>query len=359
MPVKKGEKPNKQEPTIYEIAKISGVSASTVSRVINNYPYVQKETRAKVLKALSDNNYVQNDTARSLVTQASKMVGILIADVRTTHHTEGVYYIEHELSRHGYSSIIYNTGSDPTTQAKYIQTLSQRRVDAVVLMGSVYQNDTVQNAIMVYLPNTPVAICNGYLDGKNIYGVISDEKTGVSDAIRLLVSKGRKHFAFVTNHYTPSNYTKLDGFNLGLKLYAPGAVSIDAASSTGAGRKISGYTSVVIEAGDDVAQIQAATTQLVKSHPYIDAIIFADDFVALAGLHALVEMGMKVPQQVSVIGLNNSRYASISNPALTSIDNMLYDTSLIAVRNLLEVLRGEHVNHKISIGTVIVERSTT
>lgn len=342
MPVKKGERPLKQEPTIYEIAKITGVSASTVSRVINNYPYVQKETRAKVLKALSENNYVQNDTARSLVTQASKMVGILIADVRTTHHTEGVYYIEHELSRHGYSSIIYNTGSDPDTQAKYLQTLSQRRVDAVVLMGSVYQNDSVQNAIMVYLPNTPVAICNGYLDGKNIYGVISDEKTGVSDAIKLLVSKGKKHFAFVTNHYTPSNYTKLDGFNLGLKLYAPA----DA-------------TSVVLEAGDDVSQIQDATAALVRSTPHLDAIIFADDFVALAGLHALVEMRVQIPSQIAVIGLNNSRYASISNPALTSIDNMLYDTSLIAVRNLLEVLKGEHVNHKISIGTVIVERSTT
>lgn len=339
MPVKKEDK---QEPTIYEIAEATGVSASTVSRVINNYPYVQKETRAKVLKALTEYNYVQNDAARSLVTQESKMVGILIADVRTTHHTEGIYYIEHELSRHGYSAIIYNTGADPDTQAKYIQTLSQRRVDAVVLMGSVYQNSSVQNAIMIYMPNTPVAICNGYLDGKNIYGVISDEKTGVSDAIKLLTSKGRKHFAFVTNHYTPSNYTKLEGFNLGLKLYA----SKDA-------------TSVVIEAGDEVAQIQDATTALVQSNPNLDAIVFADDFVALAGLHALVELGIKIPEQISVIGLNNSRYASISNPALSSIDNMLYDTSLIAVRNLLEVLKGEHVNHKISIGTVIVERSTT
>lgn len=342
--VKKGDKPIKQEPTIYEIAKITGVSASTVSRVINNYPYVQKETRAKVLKALSENNYVQNDTARSLVTQASKLVGILIADVRTTHHTDGVYYIEHELSRYGYSTIIYNTGTDPDTQAKYLQTLSQRRVDAVVLMGSVYQNNSVQNAIMVYLPNTPVAICNGYLDGKNIYGVISDEKTGVADAVKLLVSKGRKHFAFITDHYTPSNYMKLDGFNLGLKLYAQDPVT---------------YTSVVVEAGDDVSQIQDATTKLVQSNPNIDAIIFADDFVALAGLHALVELGIKIPQEISVIGLNNSRYASISNPALTSIDNMLYDTSLIAVRNLLEVLKGERVNHKISISTVIVERSTT
>lgn len=332
---------SKQDMTIYEIARLTGVSASTVSRVINNYPYVNKETRAKVLKALSDNNYIQNDTARSLVTQASKMVGILIADVRTTHHTDGVYYIEHELSQNGYSAIIYNTGSDPETQAKYIQTLSQRRVDAVVLMGSVYQNDSVQNAIMVYLPNTPVAICNGYLDGRNIYSVMSDERNGVADAVKLLAGKGHRNFAFITNHYTPSNYEKLDGYRMGIRLYADGAGSQE------------------IESGDEVSQIQKATANLMQEHPETTAIVFADDFIALAGLHALVELGVRIPERVAVVGLNNSRYAEISNPALTSIDNMLYDTSLIAVRNLLEVLRGGRVNHRMTIGSVVVERSTT
>ncbi|MBQ6124577.1 MAG: LacI family DNA-binding transcriptional regulator, partial [Spirochaetales bacterium] len=77
-----------QDSTIYDIAEKAGVSASTVSRVINNYPYVNKETRAKVLKVISESNYIKNDSARSLATQSTKMAGILIADVRTTHHTE-------------------------------------------------------------------------------------------------------------------------------------------------------------------------------------------------------------------------------------------------------------------------------
>ncbi len=342
MAEKKETVEKKQDPTIYEIAKIAGVSASTVSRVINNYPYVRKETRAKILKVLSERNYIQNDTARSLVTRASKMVGILIADIRTTHHTDGVYYIEQELSKNGYTSIIYNTGSDPEVQAKYIQTLSQRRVDAVVLMGSIYQNDNVQNAIMIYLPNTPVTICNGFMEGANIYGVVSDEKNGVIEAVKLLLKKGRKHFAFITNHYTPSNLEKVEGFRAGLKLCS--------------GDDISGEE---IVAGDEVSDIMNATEKLVKRSPGIDAIIYADDYVALVGLHALVEMGVSIPGKIAVIGLNNSRYAEISNPPLTSIDNMLHDTSLIAVRNLLEVMRGGRVNHRISIGSVIVERSTT
>ena len=331
-----------QDSTIYDIAEKAGVSASTVSRVINNYPYVNKETRAKVLKVIAESNYIQNDSARSLATQSTKMAGILIADVRTTHHTEGVYYVEHEFSKNGYSCLIYNTGTDPEQQAKYIQILSQKKVEAVVLMGSVFQNVTVQNAIMVCMPDTPVAICNGYLDGQNIYGVTSDERGGVMNAVKLLADKGRRNIAFLTNKLTPSNQNKVDGFNDGLKLYVKG-----------------GKEEVVEIQSGEVSDYEEATRRLIQTRPETDAIIFSEDYVAIAGLHALYEMGISVPDQVAVVGMNNSRYAQISNPALTSIDNMLYDTSLIAVRNLLEVLKGERVNHRMSIGTAIVERSST
>ena len=331
-----------QDSTIYDIAEKAGVSASTVSRVINNYPYVNKETRARVLRVIAESNYIQNESARSLATQSTKMAGILIADVRTTHHTEGVYYVEHEFSKNGYSCLIYNTGTDPEQQARYIQILSQKKVEAVVLMGSVFQNVTVQNAIMVCMPDTPVAICNGYLDGQNIYGVLSDERGGVMSAVRLLASKGRKNIAFVTNTLTPSNQEKLDGFNDGLKLYVKG-----------------GSSEVIEIQSSEVSDFMEATRELMKTKPKTDAIIFSEDYIAIAGLHVLFELGISVPDQVAVMGMNNSRYAQISNPALTSIDNMLYDTSLVAVRNLLEVLKGERVNHRMSIGTNIVERSST
>ena len=331
-----------QDSTIYDIAEKAGVSASTVSRVINNYPYVNKETRAKVLKTIAEMNYIQNDSARSLATQNTKMAGILIADVRTTHHTEGVYYVEKEFSKNGYSCLIYNTGTDPDQQAKYIQILSQKKVEAVVLMGSVFQNVTVQNAIMVYMPNTPVAICNGYLDGANIYGVTADERGGVMNAVRYLAARGRKNIAFVTNKLTPSNREKLDGFNDGYKLYVKG-----------------GSSEVIEIKSAEVSDYIEAVHRLMKARPKTDAIIFSEDYIAIAGLHALYEMEISVPGQVAVVGMNNSRYAQISNPALTSIDNMLYDTSLIAVRNLLDVLNGERVNHRMSIGSELVERDST
>ena len=90
-----------QEVTIYDIAKMAGVSPSTVSRIINNYPHVKKATRARVQKLLQEYHYIPNEAARGLVTQASRIIGILISDIRTTHHTDGVYYIEREFVRQG------------------------------------------------------------------------------------------------------------------------------------------------------------------------------------------------------------------------------------------------------------------
>ena len=331
----------KREVTIYDIAKIAGVSASTVSRVINDFPNVKKSTRARVLKALTENHYVPNETARGLVTQSSRMIGILISDIRTTHHTDGIYYIERELSSRGYSCLIYNTGGAEREQAHYIRLLSQRKVAALILMGSIYQTEAIQEAVQAYLPNIPVIICNGYLDAPNIYGLIADEQNGVFNCVKLLAEKNRKNPAFMVDHYTPSNRLKQNGFEDGVAQFC--------------GRR----APLVIESGTALESVYAATIKLMEEHPETDGIIYAEDLMAVIGLSALAEMRIAVPGRVAVIGINNSLYAKISIPPLTSVDTMLYDLSLTAVRNLLSLLQGQRVNKKMMIYSEIVERKST
>ena len=329
-----------EEVTIYDIAKLAGVSPSTVSRVVNGYPHVKKTTRARVLKLLEEHHYVPNETARGLVSQSSKMIGILISDIRTTQHTDGVYYIERELSKQGYSCLIYNTGVAEKEQAHSVQMLSQRKVDAAILMGSIYQTDAVRNAILTYLPTTPVLICNGYLDAPNIYGLIADEQNGVCSCVKLLAEKGRKHPAFIVDHYTPSNRLKRNGFEMGVRRY------------------FAGQEPLVVESGTSIPNIYDATARLIREHPEVDGIIYAEDLMALTGIRALSEMQVSVPDAVAVIGINNSKYAEISNPPLTSLDNMLYDLSLTTVRNLMALLQGERINKKMMICSEVVERRT-
>ncbi|MDE7171155.1 MAG: LacI family transcriptional regulator [Oscillospiraceae bacterium] len=330
-----------EEVTIYDIAKMAGVSASTVSRVVNNYPHVKKATRAKILKLLEEYHYVPNETARGLVSQSSKMIGILISDIRMTQHTDGVYFIERELSKQGYSCLIYNTGVREDEQARSIQLVSQRKVDAAILMGSIYQNDAVKDAIRTYLPTTPIIICNGHLEAPNIYSVIADEENGVYNCVRLLSDKGRQHPAFIVDHNTPSNRLKQKGFEAGVSQYFENAEPI------------------IIESGTLIQDVYGATVKLMREHPETDGIIYAEDLMALTGVRALSELQISIPKDVAVIGINNSKYTEMGNPPLTSLDNMMYDLSLTAARNLVALLQGERVNKKMIICSEIVERKTT
>ena len=327
--------------TIYDIAKLVGVSASTVSRVITNKPNVKKATRARVLQVIEKCHYVPNQTARGLVTQSSRLIGILIADVRMPHHADGVYYIERELIKHGYCCLILNTGTDTAEQAQYIQMLSQRKVDAAVLMGSIYQTDMVRGAIKSYLPNTPVILCNGYLDLPNTYGLMADEQAGVEDCVQLLHRKGRRHPAFVLDRRTPSNMAKQAGFISGVKRY------------------MADVEPVLSQTDGSWQNAYSTTIALLEAHPELDGIIYSDDLLASAGMRALLEKQISVPARMAVIGINNSYYAENTIPALTSLDNMLYDLSLMVARNIRIILSGQHVNKRIMICAEIVERKTT
>lgn len=332
---------NMEKMTIYDVAKLANVSASTVSRVLNGTANVKEDKKERVLAVLNAKHFVPDETARGLVNQSTKMIGILISDLRTTHHAEGVYYLQRELSKIGYSCLIYNTGTQEEEQALSIRSIGQRNVDAAILMGSIYQNELVLQAIENYLAKRPVFICNGYLPAENVYGLISDEEEGVRQCVELLRKKGKTHPVFLVNRYTPSNLQKKKGFEQGV-----------------AGC-FEGQEPFVIETGDSDEDIYNITLSLLKEHPETDSIIYADDMMALAGLHALYENGIEIPKRVAVIGINNSKFARLSNPALTSLDNMLYDLSVTASRNLCALLKGERVNKKMMLYSEIVERETT
>lgn len=330
-----------QKYTIYDIAKLADVSISTVSRVLNNHPYVRKATREKVLEVLKKCNYIPDEAARSLVTQTSKMIGFLIADIRTTHHTDAIFYLERELAKRKYCCIILNTGIDVQDQVEYIKVLSQRNVDAAILIGSIYQSEEVQQAILQYLPTTPVMMLNGYLEGPNIYCLIADEDNGVYNGVRLMAQKGRKNLAFVVDHLTPSNESKIHGYTAGMEKYCGG-------------------TKPVIEMiGEKDNGAYGGTIRILNEYPEVDGILYAEDLLAISGIRALADMHIRVPDSVMVMGVNNSTYAKNSIPTLTSLDNMLYDMSKTLIRNLVFIQRKREVGHKIVLPTRVIEREST
>lgn len=326
---------------IYDIAKIAGVSASTVSRVINNKKGVKNATRELVQKFLHEFNYVPNETARGLVNQASRMIGILISDIRTAYHTESVFNMEKEFTKRGYCCIIMNTGFSEEVRANYIQILGQRQVEAIALIGSTFQSENVEKVISKYVPNIPVVIVNGHIDLPNVYSVIADEQTGVTNCVKYLSERSRRNIAFVIDNFTPSNKLKLKGFEHGIKQFCDQDKPL------------------VVKCESSFQGSFNATQELIKEHPEVDGIIYVVDLLAVAGCRALHAMKVKIPEQVAVIGVDNSLYSEICSPRLTSLDNKLFDLSITSARNLIDALQNKYVSKNIMIISDLVEREST
>ncbi len=328
--------------TIYDIAKEAGVAASTVSRVINNKPGIKEETRTRIKELLEKYNYSPNEAARGLVKQASRIIGILMVDIRVSHHIDSAYIVEQEMTKQGYCCITMSTGSGDEKQAEYIKILEQRRVEGVVLMGSVFGTEKVKQSIMEHLSNVPVVIANGFLDLPNVYGILVDEQGGVEQCVDLLAGKGRKKLAFVLDSHTPSNHNKQQGFADGMR-------------KNGYGGELWLYESE----GRGLSGGREATYRILKEHPGVEGIIYSVDMAAVGGIQALYDCGIKIPDQVAVIGINNEVFGEISRPTLTSLDNQLKELSVTVARTLMDALAGRSVSHKSMLFTEIVERKST
>lgn len=330
--------------TIYDIAKIAGVSASTVSRVINNRKGVNAETRRRVMHLLDEYDFKPDVLAQGLVNQSSRLIGIVMSDIRTLHHAEGTYYIEKHLREYGYSCLLVNAGISGQSRRESIRNLLARRVEAIAMIGSTFQDEATCKIIESLAKDMPIVIENGYLDFPNVYGVIADEKGGVIDCVRLLSKKGRIHPAYVNGNPTPSNRLKSEGYIDGLSLCYPSLSPVVIECSKGA---------------DEWKQSYDATLSLMKKYPRTDSIIYATDLLATAGIRCLQDLGITIPGQVAVIGIDNSVYAKITNPTITSLDNKLCQASQYCADTLVRVLNGEDIPKKLMIFSDIVEREST
>lgn len=326
--------------TIYDIAKRAGVSASTVSRVLNNRPGIKKATREKVKKIVKETNFSVSEAARGLVNQNSSMIGILVADIRNQHHIEGAYMMERHFLEKGYCSLIMNTGEDAEKKAAYIRILASRRVNAVVLVGSAFQNDLVKEAIENYMPDTPIVFQNGYFDLNNVSSVIADEYTGTKEAVEYLYGRGRRHIAFINNNDTPSNRNKIEGYITAVKKY--------------------GMAERIIFRCEDSAEGGAcATSELLEKYPDTDAIIYSVDILGVGGSRMVLDLGLHIPDDIAIIGTDNSPYSLISNPRLSTIDTKLCELSASCYEILSKAIEQPNYQEHRVISPSLVLRETT
>ena len=328
--------------TIYDIAKLAGISASSVSRVINGKPGVNKKNREKIEALLREYNYVPDANARNLVRQNSRTVGILTDDIETMHLITTKSRVEHELMRSGYYCMIrYISGPEAIEEG--VRALAGLRVEGAVFLGLSFRNtQKVRDAVERFLPDTPVVMMHHKApDLNNVYLVGVDQKMGFARAVSYLYQKNRRHMALLVDESRYSSTVIREGFEEGVRIYP----DVDAVV----------YTDIpaTVEEGEKMAET------LLSEHPETDAVICTNDLIAIGAINYLTRAGVAVPGRVAVLGEDNSPYCLACRPRLSSLDNMVGMSALLVARTLLDAMEGRSPNRQTVLEMQIAERETT
>lgn len=329
---------------IYDISEKAGVSIATVSRVINGNKRVSEETREKVLRVMKETGYEPNAFARSLGLDTMHTIGILCADVSDNYLANAVYYLEQELRTYGYDVLLCCTGYEWGDIEKYAKLLMSKRVDAVILVGSHFmgKGKAKSSYIADIAKSTPVIMVNGFVDCKNVYGVMCDDKEAEYRVAKAFLSCGKARLLHLVRSLSPSGQNKIEGVK-------------QAFSEKG----LAFNKEDVIVFDGSVHETKNMLLETLCEREGYDVIMAGDDELAVGALKYAAAAGLSVPEEIQIIGYNNSKLSVCCEPELTTVDKKLEYLCINAVAVLMRVLKGGDAPGKTTFSADIVIRQTT
>lgn len=333
--------------TIYDISEKAGVSTATVSRVLNGSARVSPATRRKVLDVIDACGYAPNAFARGLGLHSLQTIGILCPDSSDHFLAKAVYYLEQELQEHGYESLLCCTGYNREVRRRYVDLILSKKVDSIILVGSDFIGTTKDENryIREVSAQVPIMLLNAAYDYPNVYSILCDDYASMYEAAVAMMDAGITDILYLYNSLSYSGRRKLDGFTAAMQ--ARGIVDYE--------RRIHRYT------GDPqqmnaVADFMAAAA---KKSPPFHGVIASEDPLAIGAMKYAAQRGIHVPQELSVIGYNNSMLTTCCTPELTSVDNRLKTQTHRLVETLLGVLSGEEMPKQSVFSGTLIRRGST
>lgn len=298
-----------------DVAKLAGVSPTTVSRVINKKGYLSEKTIQKVNDAMRELGYKPNNLARSLQGKSAKLIGLIFPNIRHVFYAELIDKLEHELFKKGYKTIICNSEHDSEKEREYIEMLEANQVDGII-SGS--HNLGIEDYNRV---TAPIISFDRNLS-PDIPVVSSDNYGGGVLAAQTLVKTGAKDIIMITGNDNSNSPTGLR--HAGFASILPDAPIINVSSDFSPVRK----------------EMEIKTI-LTKQKP--DAIFASDDLTAILIINIAKELGISVPDQLKVIGYDGTYFIENYYPQLTTVKQPLEEIAFLCVELLLQKIDGKKV----------------
>lgn len=304
--------------TIFDVARLAGVSIATVSRYMNNSVHVSDSARAKVAAAMTKLGYRPDATARTMRTGRSRCLGVLVPDIANPFFVEIAGAIERTAARHGYTVMLCNTDEDNAKEEWLIRTLIDRNVDGLLLVACAGTTP----AALIQAGTLPVVAIDRVMEHGGIMSIAGDNFCGGLMATKHLVGLGHRRIALLTGPLSISAYNeRYDGFRRALD---------EAAIPWDQSLFLSGYASV--EDGERLV------TSALESGLDFTAVFAASDLLAIGALLAARRHGRQVPQDLSIVGYDNIPFSNCVYPGLTTVDQPKREMGRMGVLALIKAL---------------------
>ena len=325
--------------SIKDIAKAAGVSHSTVSRALSDSPLVKEETKRRIQRLAREMGYSPSAIARSLATKRTYTIGLVVTTIADPFVADIVRGVEEVALDKGYSVLLSNSNADPQREMAVVKTFHERRVDGVIVTASRVGD--------LYLPlleeiGAPIVLINNLRDGKYVYSVATDNVHGAELATRYLIELGHRRIGYIAcPNKERSNRDRLEGYRRALRE-----------------ANIAFQPALVARGDGKVEGGREGMRQLLFLSPPPTAVFCYNDLTAIGAMMAVKGAGLRVPDDVSLVGFDDIAMASYVDPPLTTVRQRKYEMGRLAMEMLLNILSGEEATKSIVLqGELIVRKS--
>jgi LacI family transcriptional regulator len=325
--------------TIRDVAKLAGVSVATVSRVINQNGYVNKDTELKVKNSMELLNYKPNSLARALVSKKTDTIALIVPDITNPFFPELAKAVEETAQTLGYSVILSN--SNISENNDLVESLRNRFIDGFICAS----NEISEEQILKFQKlGTPVVTIDRAISSNNVSSIQVDNYKGGIMAVEHLLSIGCKKIALLSGPFHLST---------ALGRYRGYVDALD---------QIDNFNPSLVVEGDFSIESGIKNTYLIlDKHPDIDAIFATNDLMAVGALKALIRLGKKVPEDIALIGFDGIGICTAIEPEISTIAQPIFSIGSLAVKQLINQIKDNKVAEGIreTLDVQLVQRGTT
>lgn len=328
--------------TIKDIAREAKVSYATVSRALSGHAEISEETRERIRKLAKEMGYMPNAVAKGLVTRSTRTLGLIIPDITNPFFPEVAQGIEDSASRNGYQVFLCNSNWDIKKENEYLDKLYGSRVDGIVIAPV---SDVISH-IMDINGKIPVIFAAYKPQCENCNYVVTDDFSSAAIAVEYLIKLGHRKIAFIGGEQgTSTDVGRFEGYLSTMDKYG---IPVDSRYiKHGQFKQSSGYR---------------LTKAMLTEHELPTAVLAGNDIIALGVIQAIEEFGLKVPKDVSVIGIDDISYAALDKIQLTTVYQPKYQIGELCVELLLKKKRSFNTDEyfkKIIEPTLVIRKTCT